>query len=242
MGMTRRQALATSIGVVFLSGCKSTQTAQDPQRPGPDWPDGTPATANPGSRHTVIGAPPRPAATSSSTRLAPPQAGPVYAISRTHWSTGQPIQDQVNPMNGARKITLHHEGSGVVRFTSRQATAEHLDKIRQSHVTRNGWGDIGYHYIVDRAGRVWEGRPIRYQGAHVRENNEHNIGVMALGNFDRQSPTQPQLDALFSTVRRLKRHHRIAVAEVKSHQEINATACPGRNLQKHMDAMRRHIG
>ena len=30
--------------------------------------------------------------------------------------------------------------------------------------------DVGYHYAVDRAGRVWECRPLTWQGAHVRNH------------------------------------------------------------------------
>ncbi|MFI4861671.1 MAG: peptidoglycan recognition family protein [Phycisphaerales bacterium JB063] len=241
MGLTRRQALAASMGAIFLaSGCKSQQSTTG-YRPGPDWPDGYPARPTPGGRTTLHTPPARPAA---QTPAPAARANPtdVQAVARARWSTGNADAGNLNPMNGISKLTIHHEGSGVVNFTSFDATAHHLDKVRTSHVNNNHWADIGYHYIIDRAGRVWEGRDLRYQGAHVRNNNENNIGVMTLGNFDRQSPTQAQLNALFDTVRRLKRQHNIARASVRSHQEINSTACPGRNLQRHMDALRRYVG
>ncbi|XAL98768.1 peptidoglycan recognition family protein [Phycisphaeraceae bacterium D3-23] len=239
MGLTRRQALAASMGAILLaSGCKSQQTASR-NRPRVDWPDGYPARPAPGGSTTLHTAPHRPVAATP-----PPTAGHagVQAIARSRWSAGGPVLADINPMNGIQKITIHHEGSRAVDFTGFDSTAQHLEKIRKSHVNNNNWSDIGYHYIVDRAGRVWEGRPTRYQGAHVGQNNENNLGVMALGNFDRQSPTQQQLNALFDTVRRLKHQHNIPRAQVKSHQEIRPTACPGRNLQRHMDALRRYVG
>ncbi|MEM9416356.1 MAG: peptidoglycan recognition family protein [Planctomycetota bacterium] len=239
MGLTRRQALAASMGAILLaSGCKSQQAANR-HRPGIDWPEGYPARPTPGGRHTTLHTPPH-----IHTPPTPPPANPagVQAIARARWSTDGPVLADINPMNGIQKITIHHEGSRAVDFTAFNTTAQHLDKIRKSHVNNNGWSDIGYHYIVDRAGRVWEGRATRYQGAHVGRNNENNLGVMALGNFDRQSPTQQQLNALFDTVKKLKQQHRIPRASVKSHQEIRPTACPGRNLQRHMDALRRYVG
>lgn len=230
------------MGVVFLGGCKSAQSASA-ARPGPAWPSGYPARPNPTGRYATVSAPLQAAPPPTATQPPPIQpASGVRAIARSEWSTGGPTAAQINPMNGVQKITIHHEGSQIVRFTNRDDTAEHLDKVRRSHVNNNGWADIGYHFIVDRAGRVWEGRPVRYQGAHVSRNNENNIGVMTLGNFDQQSPTQAQLNALFDTVKRLKQQHRVRSGNVKSHQEIRPTACPGRNLQRHMDALRRYVG
>lgn len=237
MSITRRQALAASMGMLIFGGCKSTQ-AGNGGRPGVAWPNGYPARPAGNGQRLVLQPPP------SHTHAHAPTPSPtgVQAITRSQWSTGNPVLADINPMNGISRLTIHHEGSRVVRFTSRDATAEHLDKVRKSHVNNNGWSDIGYHYIVDRAGRVWEGRPARYQGAHVGRNNENNVGVMTLGNFDDQSPTQQQLNALFDTVKRLKQQHNLRTDSIKSHQEIRPTACPGRNLQRHMDALRRYVG
>ena len=68
--------------------------------------------------------------------------------------------------------------------------------IRRGHVNHNGWADIGYHFAVDRAGRVWSCRPLVWQGAHVKDRNEGNIGVLVLGNFEIERPTSAQLNAL----------------------------------------------
>ena len=120
-------------------------------------------------------------------------------------------------------------------------TADRIEKIRKFHTGKNGWGDIGYHYIVDRAGRVWEGRPIQYQGAHVKNNNEHNLGILVLGNFDKQRPTDAQMKSLYNTAAALSKHYRIKKASVRSHKEINTTACPGKNLQNKMNALRSRV-
>lgn len=164
------------------------------------------------------------------------EAGRVLA--RSAWTGRQPIGARVNKMSGVGRITLHHEGgSDAVEFTDRARTADRLERIRRYHLGR-GWGDIGYHYIVDRAGRVWQGRPVSLQGAHVRDHNEHNIGVMCLGNFNLQSPSKAQLAGLERITQHLRRAYRVSVRRIHTHQELAATSCPGRLLQPKIAAMR----
>lgn len=143
-------------------------------------------------------------------------------------------------MGGVNRITVHHEGWTAVWFTDKGTTAKRLDQIRRNHVDR-GWGDIGYHYIVDRAGRVWEGRSTRYQGAHVKEQNEHNVGVLVLGNFNVQQPSEAQMRALVQTLRGLMRAYNVPASRVYTHRELNSSTCPGRNLQARMVALRRGL-
>ncbi len=138
-------------------------------------------------------------------------------------------------MNGIASITVHHEGWDRVFFTDRAQTARRLESIRSSHLKRLRAGDIGYHFIIDRAGRLWEGRDLRYQGAHVKNHNPHNIGIMVLGNFDEQRPSQKQYDKLRVTVGGLMKLYRVAGRRVYTHQELMPTACPGTFLQYHVD-------
>jgi len=163
---------------------------------------------------------------------------PFRAIPRGRWASQDPIPTRLNPMRQVARITVHHEGWKPVWFSDAKTTAARLDLIRKSHINRMRAGDIGYHFIVDRAGRVWEGRSLRYQGAHVRANNEFNIGVMCLGNFDKQSPSSRQLLGLQNTLALLMKRYRVPLSQVKTHQEINPTACPGKNLQPRVAALR----
>lgn len=130
-------------------------------------------------------------------------------------------------------VTVHHDGMDPFYGTDARSTAARLEAIRRAHRNK-GWGDIGYHFAVDREGRVWEGRPLAWQGAHVKNHNEGNIGVVALGNFDRQTPTPAQLQALNRIVSHLLRRYNVPLARLKTHQEWSATACPGINLQRYM--------
>ena len=124
-----------------------------------------------------------------------------------------------------------------VWLSNRQDVASRIDLIRQSHHS-NGWGDIGYHYIVDPFGQVWEGRPLMYQGAHVKDQNVRNLGVLALGNFESQRPTSAQVSTLERFLVYQMRANRVPVTRVQTHRELASTLCPGRNMQYAMNQLR----
>ncbi len=141
-------------------------------------------------------------------------------------------------MRPVRYITVHHSAGPVFEAVDYRRTAERLESIRRYHRDDREWGDIGYHYAIDRAGRIWECRILRWQGAHVKDHNENNLGVMLLGNFELQSPSKAQLETLPRLVRKLRWDHGVPERALKSHREWVATACPGKHLQPRFAAMR----
>jgi hypothetical protein len=166
---------------------------------------------------------------------------PLRIVPRTLWTRRAPVPARLNPMAGINSITVHHEGWKPVWFEDTGSTVERLQFIQNYHIDQRTWGDVGYHFIIDRAGRIWEGRPLTYQGAHVKDHNEHNVGVMVLGNFDNQSPSQPQMITLQKAVLHLMQSYRVPVNRVFTHQEINPTNCPGRTLQPRVKLLRQNI-
>lgn len=59
-----------------------------------------------------------------------------------------------------------------------------VDDIRRMH-KRQGWADIGYHYVVTLDGKVHTGRDVDVIGAHVSGHNAHSIGIAYVGGLDR---------------------------------------------------------
>jgi hypothetical protein len=241
MKVTRRHVLVAGLGLA-VSGCATEPLAE---RPGPIWPDDIDRPI-PSGKSLVVPAspaatPPNPAAAAKPPNpAAATTAGPVRAVARSTWARAQPIPSRLNRMGGISLITVHHEGWTPVWFDDTRSTADRLEGIRKSHIDRLQAADIGYHYVIDRAGRVWEGRSVAYQGAHVREHNENNLGVMVLGNFDQQQPSAAQLATLRGTLSALMKQHGVRVNKVYTHQELNKTECPGRVLQAHMNTLRRN--
>ena len=72
--------------------------------------------------------------------------------------------------------------------------------IYRYHTHNLGWSDLGYNFLVDRFGRIWQGRgggvgrPVR--GAHTLGFNETSTGVAVLGTFTRKKPKKRVLTSL----------------------------------------------
>ena len=167
----------------------------------------------------------------------------ISAISRKTWAKGPPVPKRMKSMKPPKYITIHHDGmAAAFTDTSQSSAAARLETIRIAHLTRRDggkWGDIGYHFAIDPAGRLWEGRSLRWQGAHVKAKNEGNIGVVVLGNYELQTMNRAQSAAVESTLRQLMKKYNVPVSRVRTHREWADTLCPGKDLQRLMGILRR---
>ena len=160
-------------------------------------------------------------------------------IPRSAWTRVGPNLATIDPMNGVRLITFHHSGDPKPFATTDYAeTAQHLEYVREYHRSRS-FQDIGYHFAIDRAGRVWQLRSLAYEGQHVRYNNEHNIGIVVLGNFDIQPMTQAQKDRIKTFGALVRKQYGLPLSRVYTHQEIVSTVCPGHDMQPYMVQVRK---
>jgi hypothetical protein len=177
----------------------------------------------------------------SKIKVPPPQPPQVTEygdiMARSAWTSVPLRLANGTPMDGVTRITIHHSGDGKAFLgTSVADVARHLQIVQQAHLQR-GMIDIAYHFAVDRTGRVWQLRWLEYEGQHVRRspngkpNNPHNIGVVVLGDFDRQAATVNQRDRLCNLVRLLRGKYSLAPRTVFMHGEIVGTDCPGARLR-----------
>jgi hypothetical protein len=254
--LSRRLLLQATgaLGLLYLAGCQRNAggladdaglSTATPDIPWPD-PPSSPVRGSPGSVYYPTPSGP---ITSGPGGL-PPQARPAEppfvpgigqgVIPRSQWTrSGVARPGNIYPMNGVKRITIHHDGMDVFTERTFARCAGRIEQIRASHLRRTAkgggrWADIGYHFIVDPQGRVWEGRSASYQGAHVQDHNENNLGILCLGNFERQSPSREQTAALDRFVASQMRTYSVSLSRVYTHRELNPTECPGRNLQRYM--------
>ncbi|MDX2115204.1 MAG: peptidoglycan recognition family protein [Planctomycetota bacterium] len=211
--------------------------------PAPQWPGAKPVRPTP----TVTSASPLPPA-----RPMPATTGAGYyalpsgVIPRSQWTSQGVIMSRLTAngqdgrMGRIERITIHHDAMESTGIRSQGDAARRMALVRNGHVNRRPepFADIGYHFVIDPQGRVWEARPLAYQGAHVKGQNEHNLGIMVMGNFDRHRPTSSQVQTLESFVCAMMRKYQVPVGRVKTHQEMASTECPGRNLQRQLIASR----
>jgi N-acetylmuramoyl-L-alanine amidase len=85
-------------------------------------------------------------------------------------------------------LIIHHSA------TPRDTTT--FEAIRNYHIKQNGFWEIGYHYFIDGRGKLYDGRPKNYIGAHcVADNmNYKSLGICLAGNFTEEKPTSEQLN------------------------------------------------
>ena len=106
-----------------------------------------------------------------------------------------------------------------------------VDTIRGWHL-KQGWKDIGYHYVVTRDGVIHDGRSIHEVGAHTTNHNANSIGIVYVGGLApdgknaKDTRTDPQREALVSIVRDLMALYGLNLQQVHCHNEYAAKACP----------------
>ena len=129
-------------------------------------------------------------------------------------------------------IIVHHTGNP----TDDDLSAE---QIHYSHLSQ-GWSGIGYHYVIRKDGSVEMGRPEWAYGAHAEGENWNSIGIHVCGNFEVAEPTQYQIESLAYLIAWIADKYDIPINDrhVLGHCDVNATACPGKNLYELMDTIR----
>jgi len=157
---------------------------------------------------------------------------PIFA--RAQWGALNARPSRLTRATGRwTRITVHHsaEAYAPVLDGSAASSAQAIRRIQQHMMNGLDYGDIGYHFVIDPEGRVFEGRSMAWQGAHAAgSNNIENIGVCVLGNFEEGRPTPQALVSLQSTLNHMRQRYRIPRSGVVAHGDLKNTLCPGRSL------------
>ena len=168
-----------------------------------------------------------------------------YIYSRAQWGANEKIREQSPPSYGTVKTGFIHHTVNANNYTAAQVPAL-IRGIYAYHVESRGWRDIGYNYLVDRFGRIWEGRwggvDKAVVGAHTLGYNEVSFAMSAIGNYDIANPPQAVLTAyarLFAwklslyNIRADGSHVWVKnrwLHAINGHRDVGQTACPGRYL------------
>ena len=126
-------------------------------------------------------------------------AGAPKIVPRSGWAANEEIVRAKPSYAPQLKLAIVHHTAGTNDYTPAQAAAI-VRGIEVYHVEGNGWNDIGYNFLVDRFGTVYEGRgggmTRNVIGAHAEGFNTGSVGVALIGNFQTSQPTAAQQDAL----------------------------------------------
>lgn len=135
-------------------------------------------------------------------------------------------------MRHINEIVVHCAATRPAWWATRTLNQK-VKEIRRWHVEDRGWSDIGYHYLIDRDGKVAEGRSLSRTGAHVRGHNTGSIGICLFGGHGSnendafsENFTPEQDRALRKLIADLRTRFP-TIRKISGHNEYAAKACPG---------------
>jgi gliding motility-associated-like protein len=126
-------------------------------------------------------------------------AGAPSIVTRASWEADEEITRSQPHYAPRLKLAVVHHTAGNNTYTPAQAAAI-VRGIEVYHVKANGWNDIGYNFLVDRFGTVYEGRAggmtRNVIGAHSLGFNTGTVGVALMGNHTKAVPSAAAQSAL----------------------------------------------
>ncbi len=151
-----------------------------------------------------------------------------------------------------RMIVVHHTAGRQEGET--RSGLEMMRALYQYHAVNRGWGDIGYHYMIDPQGQIYEGRAggDYVIGGHAYCNNVGTIGIALMGNFEIEQPTPAQALSLQWLMKTLTDKYQINMNQetvfhgkhlppIVGHRDLLSTDCPGYTLWSVLNQFRSHV-
>ncbi|MGH3470240.1 MAG: N-acetylmuramoyl-L-alanine amidase, partial [Thermocrispum sp.] len=200
------------------------------------------------------------ASTTAGTTAGTTAAGSVSKpaiITRRGWGADESLRSHCS--NGRFTKTVNvafvHHTAGSNSYSKSQSKAL-VRGIYAYHTRSRGWCDIGYNFLVDRYGQIFEGRfggrsgmwqPV--YGAHTGGYNNNSVGVSLMGNFETANPPTAMMNATARIVAwKVALNYRDPMGAVRlngkrfrvisGHRDASATACPGRNVYSRLPWLR----
>ena len=179
-------------------------------------------------------------------------AGTPPIVTRAAWHANEEIV-RARPRIAARlRLAIIHHTANTNDYTRAQSAAL-VRGIEAYHVLANGWNDVGYNFLVDRFGTVYEGRgggvDRNVVGAHAQGFNVGTVGVALIGNFSHASPTTAARDALVKLLAwrldvahldprsrvlytssgnyKFRAGRTVTLRAISGHRDTGPTECPG---------------
>ncbi len=175
-----------------------------------------------------------------------------YIYNRAQWGSPEAYSSpEWDPTyEPLHRITVHHTATTYSgdSFAAMRAIWHH-------HKNINGWGDIGYNYVVDSQGNMFQGRFYDYAeaerqhgevvGAHAYEHNRGTSGISVIGNYATADPPSE----VFYSVARLAAYKAAEYdfnpaydnwfgPQLIGHRDVNQTACPGQRFYDRLQEVR----
>ncbi|MDX3494166.1 peptidoglycan recognition protein [Streptomyces turgidiscabies] len=176
----------------------SASASESPSLPPTVPPSESASESSSGAPETT---PPATTSAPATPTTAPPSTGPTAPPStavkppitlRAGWGADETMSPEAPEyLTGGIKAVVVHHTAETNDYTCDQSPAI-IRGIYTYHVKTNGWKDIGYNFLVDKCGTIFEGRkggidkPVF--GAHAYGFNSQTTGISVLGNYNLVEP------------------------------------------------------
>jgi len=170
------------------------------------------------------------------------------------WTADESLM-QWDPSYGKISVGFVHHTDTSNDYTPDQVPGI-IRGIYAYHAQTLGWGDIGYNFLVDRFGRIWEGRyggmdkPVI--GGQVYNYNQVSTGVSAIGTFTSAAVPQAMTDALkrilawklslagipVTGASPVQAPNGVNIQRISGHRDVGGTTCPGDSMYARLPEIR----
>ncbi|WP_454049448.1 DUF4214 domain-containing protein [Cellulomonas sp. Marseille-Q8402] len=180
--------------------------------------------------------------TPAAASVVPAAAGQPAVVLRGQW--GARNQACAPDVAGRLEGAVVHHTAGSNSYTTQAQAMQQIRNDQAYHIDARGWCDIGYNFVVDKFGTIYEGRANSLTqaviGVHASGANTGTVGVSMLGNYDTVPTTPQMIDAVGRIIGwRLAAYgvdprgsgtypSGLYLPRVIGHRDVAQTACPGR--------------
>jgi hypothetical protein len=189
-------------------------------------------------------------------------------VSRDEWGANLErggCLPRTDPARGKVKAAIVHHTVSANGYEPEEAPGLVLG-ICRFHRNGNGWNDVGYNFLVDRFGTIYEGRAGGVKkavaGVHAAGFSSQTTGIASIGTHISNPISQPAEGAVASLIAwKLALHgtkakgktrlvstggagnrygfgRRVRVRRVFGHRRVNVTECPGDELKARLKRIR----
>ncbi|MDP2922694.1 MAG: N-acetylmuramoyl-L-alanine amidase [Candidatus Omnitrophota bacterium] len=139
-------------------------------------------------------------------------------------------------------IPLYHSKKWKYIIIHHSATDEGSSLSFDTYHQNRGWEGIGYHFVIDNGTKGKQDGQIEVSprwlkqknGAHCNADNmnERSIGICLVGDFNSESVSEKQLDALVYLTDKLRKYYKIPFKRIMGHGQVRGakTECPGKKF------------
>jgi hypothetical protein len=185
-------------------------------------------------------------------------------ITRSGWGADERLREHKFVYTKTVKVVFVHHSATGNDYSCDESDAV-IRSIYRYHVRSSHWRDIGYNFLVDKCGNIYEGRAGGVTkavfGAHTLGFNSNSMGVAVLGTYSNERPSDAAVRAVSQLAawklglfgrnpegtvsllsggsNKYRKGIRVSFQVISGHRDGFHTECPGDQLYDDLGAARR---